>query len=196
MAGTYQKTNELDEMIERLMCEKGYHSDLSNVGLRVQVLYYHNDEQLTHRGVAAYAYVKATSLKERALGQKDATIVVDFASWQKMEGPRREALIDHELYHLTIKKGKDMANEFDDLGRPKIKMRKHDIEFGWFIRIAQEHQQQSIECFQANSLFLSHKQMLFSFLEDKTESPTAEPGMKPVTLTAEAFQKMADSFKK
>lgn len=145
MSASYEQSKLLDPIIQKLIETKTYHADLHNTGITVQVLMYHDEEQMTHRGIPAYAYVKATSLKERALGQKDATIVVDFNSWTQMAESRRIALIDHELYHLTIKKDKEMANEFDDLGRPKIKMRKHDIEYGWFVEIAQEHKEASIE---------------------------------------------------
>jgi Putative phage metallopeptidase len=204
MPASYEKTNALVPIIERLIGSKPYHADLNNTGISVQVLFYHDEEQLKHRGMPAYAYVKATNIKERALGQKDATIVVDFASWSKMNEARRVALVDHELYHLTIKKDKDMANEFDDLGRPKIKMRKHDIEFGWFVEIAQEHKQDSIEVFQATQLVLSHKQTLFAFaLEDRPLEPAQDASTvtikagdnEPVTITHAQFQKLSKKIK-
>lgn len=163
MPASYQQTDSLDEIIAELIEQKPYHQDLFVTGVTVQVLFHSNETPLKLRGIRAYAYVKLTSLKDRALGQKDATIVVDYAPWMVMDPKRQVALIDHELYHLCVCKDKDGKNATDDLHRPKMSLRKHDIEVGWFVEIAAEHRDASIEVMQATGIALAHRQTLFAF---------------------------------
>jgi hypothetical protein len=40
----------------------------------------------------------------------------------------------------------------DDIGRPKIVMRKHDFEFGWFTAVAARHGAHSMERQQAQEI--------------------------------------------
>lgn len=169
MSKSYQQTNELDEMIAKLIEEKAYHRDLSVTGATVQALFYHCETPLMLRGVQCYAYVSIVGAKERALGLMDATIVVDFERWKDMPDDRRIALIDHELYHLQVKKLKDGSNATDDMNRPKMCMRPHDIEVGWFVEIAKEHREASIEVMQATGMAANYKQELFRFALPKKE---------------------------
>jgi hypothetical protein len=67
-------------------------------------------------------------------------------------------LIDHELTHLA-KKG----TIFDPLDRPKLSMRLHDHQFGWFDQIAKRHGRASIEVKQVRAFFESSGQMYFDF---------------------------------
>lgn len=46
-----------------------------------------------------------------------------------------------------------VTGDNDDLGRPKLKMRKHDVEIGWFKIIAERHGAHSIERQQAKIIF-------------------------------------------
>ena len=41
-------------------------------------------------------------------------------------GAERRALLDHELHHLELKRDKKDRIRKDDLGRPLLRMRKHD----------------------------------------------------------------------
>lgn len=173
MPASYTHTDELDSIIADLIETKTYHKDLFVTGVTVQVLFYHHDEPLKLRGIRAYAYIKLTNLKERALGQRDATIVVDHASWEIMDDDRRVALVDHELYHLALCKDKDGKNATDDLHRPKMRLRKHDIEVGWFVEIAREHRAASIEVLQATEIAHRHRQTLFEFALAETTTQSA-----------------------
>lgn len=165
MSKSYQQTNELDAMIAKLIEEKPYHKDLHVTGATVQVLFYHGGDiaPLTHRGVTCFACIELVPLKYRTLGLLDATIIIDWEQWKTMDELRQIALVDHELYHLQIKKLKDGSNATDDLGRPKMFMRPHDIEIGWFVEIAKEHKEASIEVMQATSMATTYRQQLFRF---------------------------------
>lgn len=134
-------------------------------GATVQVLFHHGlaGEALVQKGVACFAYIEATPIKYRSLGLKDATMVVDWASWDKFDEARRIALVDHELYHLAVKKNRKGDNMVDYLGRPKLAMRQHDIEVGWFAEIAKEHKEASIEVMQAGNIVENFRQTIFRF---------------------------------
>jgi hypothetical protein len=52
---------------------------------------------------------------------------------------------------------------FDAVGRPKLLMRKHDHQFGWFDEVAQRHGEASPEVRQARVLMESSGQLYFDF---------------------------------
>jgi hypothetical protein len=64
---------------------------------------------------------------------------------------------------LEIVRNKHGAPKKDCVGRPKLKMRLHDQQHGWFNEIAKRHGSASLECQQATRLFLHHKQTYFEF---------------------------------
>lgn len=166
---TFERTEDADEIIETLIATKPYHKDLSAVEITIDVLAYNgeDDEPLKLRGTTVWAYVKANTKKERALGLRDATIVIDAKQWERLTEPRKVALMDHELYHLTVAKDKDDAPKKDDLGRPILRMRSHDVELGWFREIAQEHGEDSPEVIGARLITTgSYGQAFFSFMSD------------------------------
>lgn len=119
---------------------------------------------LKHQGYPALAVVKINSLKDRALGMADATIIVDRAGWLICSALERNALIDHELTHLLPKIDEDTgAMEFDAIDRPKLERRRHDHQFGWFDEVAQRHGPASTEVRQATRLMESSRQLYFDF---------------------------------
>ena len=111
--------------------------------------------------------MKSVGLKDRAKGQGDAEIIIDEIWWQDASEQAREALIDHELYHLEVKTDKNNHPAKDDLDRPKLLMRKHDYQFGWFNAIASRHAEHSVEVYQATNLFDEAGQTYFKFALEK-----------------------------
>ena len=108
---------------------------------------------IKHNGIAAVALASKTSLIERVSGCADCRILID-AAWWTREGrthEQRMALLDHELYHFEVVLDKD-ALVRDSAKRPKIDIRKHDVEFGWFRQVARRNGANSIECTQASEL--------------------------------------------
>lgn len=122
---------------------------------------------LKHQGYAAAAVVRIVPVKDRSLGMPDATITVDRTTWLTMSPRQRDALIDHELTHLVrVMEVDDEGNETDTpkcdvLGRPKLRMRLHDHQYGWFDEIAERHGDASIEVKQVRRI-LDH-QLYFDF---------------------------------
>lgn len=96
-------------------------------------------------GNPAAATVKVNSLKDRVKGLKDVTIEIDGDKWPEWTQDEREAVIDHELYHLESHKNADGTTEVDDCGRPSLSLRKHDFHFGGFREIALRHGDDAFE---------------------------------------------------
>lgn len=171
---TYSKSpSEVAERTASLI--KKFHPDLSNAGVKIDLLSVVNDEEgepaLMLRGHVCHAIVKIVGVKDRAKGVGDAEIIIDEESYQNMKDETKDALIDHELYHLEVVRSKHGTPKKDCQGRPKLKMRLHDVEYGWFNEIAKRHGSASIECQQATRLYLSHKQTYFTFALKMKDSP-------------------------
>jgi hypothetical protein len=62
---------------------------------------------------------------------------------------------------------------FDALDRPKLAMRKHDHQFGWFDEVAQRHGEASPEVRQARVLMEKSGQLYFDF-EPRSTTPKRE----------------------
>jgi hypothetical protein len=155
---------DLLKRIERMQAE--HHPDLAKV--TVGALFVFDDEKsesvLKHQGYPAAAVVRITPLKDRALGLADALIVVDRTHWQKLGPAQMNALIDHELEHLTTVLDPDTGKpKFDGQNRPKLQMRQHDHQLGWFDAIARRHGEASPEICQARELLEQTKQLYFDF---------------------------------
>ncbi len=146
---------------------KAHHEELDDV--TVAALFIFDDEEsseqvLTHGGYPAAATVKITNLRDRALGVADAVIVIDRAYWVSITAAERDALMDHELYHLERAREEESGTpKIDAIGRPKLEMRKHDRQFGWFDEIARRHGPNSGEVKQASSLLAETEQLYFDF---------------------------------
>lgn len=161
---TYSLAPDVDLVIERVRNQ--HHEDLE--GIMVSGLFAFDNESsicvLTHQGYPAGAVVRITPLRERALGIADVTIVVDRAGWLALSGAQRDALVDHELTHVNWRLDKETGEVlYDVLGRPKLAMRKHDHQMGWFDEVAQRHGESSPEVRQARRLIESSGQFYFDF---------------------------------
>jgi hypothetical protein len=159
---------DLESCIARMLAE--HHPDLE--GVTVSALFVFDDESsdavLKHQGYPAAAVVSITPVRQRALGVSDAVIVVDRTEWQSLTPAQRDALIDHELTHLqwVVAEATDDQPEHpksDCLGRPKLAMRRHDHQLGWFDDVARRHGEHSPEMRQARSLVESTNQLYFDF---------------------------------
>ena len=94
---------------------------------------------LKQHGYPCGGIVSIVSLKNRVCGRSDAEIVLDGDSWPKLTSEEQDALIDHELEHVVVARDLEGAIIRDTHGRPKLKMKLHDREHGWFDSIAKRH---------------------------------------------------------
>lgn len=117
-------------------------------------------------GVPCAAIVRITSEENRRWGAPDAVIKIDRDWWQAHDDEEREALADHEMEHLELARDSDDVIKSDDLGRPLLKMKPHDMEFGWFASIARRHGSKSNEVRQAVMIRETYGQLLFLFSDE------------------------------
>jgi Putative phage metallopeptidase len=103
-------------------------------------------------GYPAAACIKITSYKDRVKGLCDAELRIDHAWWEGHNQDECKALLDHELTHLVIVEDKYGRPKRDQAGRPRLKMRLHDMQVGWFHSIARRHGRDSAEWQQAQKL--------------------------------------------
>lgn len=159
---TYQKASQdiydfASDIIGKYEC----HHPLRDAKVKIDLINAYGDrdddnnligDALKKNGIRAYGIAKLVSLKDRAMGRGDAEILIDNDYWELASEETRAALLDHEINHIQLKldtKGEVLR---DDLGRPKLKLRKHDVEFGWFNAVAQRHGVHSIERMQARTM--------------------------------------------
>jgi hypothetical protein len=151
-----------------------YHPDLLAAAARIDLIFVYAEEDeiaLSCHGYPADAVIRITSSKERAVGRRDAEIVIDEDRYGESSEAERAALLDHELYHLRVKKDKHGAIEYDEHRRPRLKMRQHDREYGWFDEIARRHGEASSEIRQARSLLHAQGQLYFNLDLAKAPAP-------------------------
>lgn len=126
---------------------------------------------LKHNGWPAAAVVKINSLKDRAEGKHDVTIFISDDEWQELNARRREALIAHELHHITIVVDEENGIVKDDLGRPKLKLRKHDWQLSGFKEIAERYGNDALEVTTFREVAHEYRQMLFPWGDDMAGRP-------------------------
>lgn len=149
----FRKGNDTETAMVAAVLEK-YHPELHDAELIVDVLvaFATKNEQgeprgpaLSHGGYPAIATVRVNSLKQRVLGQGDALITLDGDRWQDFSPEQQRAIIDHELTHLELTTSDEGGVEGDDIGRPRLRCRKHDHQFGWFDAVVRRHGRHSVE---------------------------------------------------
>jgi hypothetical protein len=209
MGTTFEKAN--DE-IQKLVMEvrDTYHPELKTAGVTANVLmvYAAKDEAgepkgpaLKHGGYPAAATISITGLAARALDSADVLIKIDGDLWQELNNDRQIALIDHEWFHIEPVIG-DEGLERDDLGRPRLKSRKHDWQLGGFNIIAERHGENSFEYVTAKDLVDRHGKQIFACDNAEGESkeePNGEPtpdnsGMQTIRIGKDSDFKTGDIY--
>jgi hypothetical protein len=88
----------------------------------------------------------------------------------------------------------------DDLGRPKLRMRKHDINFGWFNQVAKRHGSASQERIQARMILDEAGQFYWPDLVQKQEEANGQieisAGGQSVKVSNSRFSKLAKDVSK
>lgn len=145
-----------------------YYPHLKDNEVTIELLFATADEgqPLKHGGYPAAAIVRIVSEKDRVKGNKDAEICIDQLRYEEMSAEEKDALLDHELYHLVVKYDDHEAVKRDSADRPKLGMRKHDHQFGWFAEIAKRHGEASGEVRQAREMVEGSGQAYFTFMTE------------------------------
>ena len=174
---------EVNLTIQEVM--KKNHGDLHAEGVTITALIARSEEgpALKVGGREALGCIRVTKLTERTLGLGDALMILDGESMVAWSSKRLQAVIDHELRHLMLAKNKKTGQiQRDDEGRPKLRIRPHDFEFGWFARTAELYGEESYEVSQAREIVAaSWVQLLLPGLEiDPDPTGLAAYSGKPV----------------
>ena len=172
---TYSKAKpEVREMAEQIIGEFISHKPLSEANVKIDFLMAYADvsedgeskgHALTKNGIKALGITRKLSLKDRAMNRGDAEVCLDGDWWEEATEGQRRALLDHEIHHLEVKVDEEGVVIRDDLKRPKLRLRKHDVEVGWFAIIAGRHGSNSIEIQQAKSVMDSYGQLFWPSID-------------------------------
>ena len=152
------------------------HFDLNQVGASVAVLLHETDspEGLKLRGQHCYATARRTNNRERACGAADCIITVCSLRFNALRTRQKKAVLDHELQHFEPATDRE-GNYRRQQGRPVIKIRRHDREFGWFDEIAKRWGKDSIERLQCTGM-----------LNDETFQESFQPSLPGIESALEA----------
>jgi len=138
------------ELIEAVRGQ--HHPSLQSHGVTIGGLFVSSENKdgeempaLKHRGFPVAAQIQITSLADRTRGVADAKLTIDRFVWARLPDASKRALLDHELAHLLIATDKHGAPKFDDIGRPKLKIRPHDWELNGFVDVAERHGEAAME---------------------------------------------------
>lgn len=200
---TFARCDEsVEEMARALISEFDTHKPLIEHEVKIDYVFAFatTDEQgfpkgdaLRKNGLKALGLTRILSLKDRAMGRGDVEIALDGDWWTNAPLAEKRALLDHELHHIM-----PLLVDRDDLGRPRIKLRKHDVEFGWFRCIAARHGENSLERQQARQLMEDSGQYFWGdiagidFTPAKPEDDpviTFQVGNKPPIVAKESVMK-------
>lgn len=160
--------DEVKDRVARLV--ERFHPELGMAEVTFDLMYVSRSDDdegkkpvLTLHGVACLAIARIVPLKERAKGCSDAEILIDRDRFTDSTLEQQDALLDHELNHFELVRDADNCIKTDDHHRPKLKMRPHDYDFGWFTAIAARHGKASFEVQQARLMFDQDGNRLFPF---------------------------------
>jgi hypothetical protein len=200
---TFQKCpKQVEEMAQSLREQFESHHPLNDAKVTVDFVFAYgnrNDnglligDAIMHHGAKALGLCRKIALKDRALGRADAEITLDGDWWPTAPEPEQRALLDHELHHIAIRIDKRGLVR-DDLGRPVIQLRKHDVEVGWFKAIAARHGLNSPERIQARQIMGDFGQYFWP--EIAGELPPPEESVKLPALNDGKFDVIVDGKKK
>lgn len=160
MPTTYQTADDdVLDLLAAVMRES--HPRLVEAGVKVGVTMALNPDgpAIRHGGYEALAQIKVVSLKDRLRKGIDAEMFVDESEWNRLDDDQREALLDHELSHLSLAwlTAKQLAAlrhdnpeapawKLDDLGRPKLKSVPGDWNAGdGFAAVVERHGRAAVE---------------------------------------------------
>lgn len=194
---TREPKDRVDRMLEK------YHQPLRDAGLVVDVLMAQatadewgdiKSPAVSVGGYPCAAKVRIIGAKDRVKGMGDAEIIIDETNWDELPDAERDALIDHELEHLELKYDKDGVLLRDDQNRPKLRLRKHDHQFGWFDSIARRHQKASYEVKQYEDFRAKNKQLWLAFGADEEIPQSGGSGRKAFDEAQAEGAEVVDGF--
>lgn len=183
---TYQPAQtDVLKMVAIILALYDSHKPLLEHKVRVDVLMVYGDRDedtgdlitnaLNLHGMPALGICRILNIKDRVMGRGDAEICLDADHWAVIPDAQKRALLDHELHHIALKVKKGQVL-YDDIGRPLLKLRKHDVQIGWFAMIAERHGEASVERIQAKGIMDAAGQYFWPGLTDHQPSKKLTDG--------------------
>lgn len=201
---TFQRADEdVLDLIEGVKAD--YHPNLNIYDVKIGVIMAFgpiNDETgektgpaiKGYAGASAAACVKVVPLKDRLTKGYDAEMFLDGDEWPNLLEKEQIAILDHECTHLMP------TGHTDDLGRPKIKLRKEDFIAWGFWSVIKKHGHAALEHKALKRLSDQHGQLLLDMGiplgRDESTITIQTPGTRPVTVTATKFAEIAKDVAK
>ncbi len=181
---TYQKAPKtVGDLALKILKQFETHKPVLDAGVTIDFIFAYGKQDdngdlvgdaIRHGGVKALGLCRILSLKDRAAGRMDAEILIDGDWWGMAREDAKKALLDHELHHIGVKTNKQEVPITDDLSRPKLFMRKHDFQYGWFSIIAERHGKNSQECQQAKHIMDMDGQLFWPGITDEVKSKSID----------------------
>ena len=149
-------TKETHRLCEELI--RKHHPDLDTTAAKVDIVMAFRDPDgeapaMEKDGHRIYGKASLINLKDRVKGMGDCEIMLDGDVWEELNEKVRAAILDHELEHFEVKRDKKGNFIWDDISRPALKSKNHDIQIGWFDKVARRHGSDSMEIKQLQQLF-------------------------------------------
>jgi Putative phage metallopeptidase len=132
-----------------------HHGELDMPGFQIKLCImfvsdHETDEPcLELHGDPAGAVISVIPYKQRADKRADAEIIIDRLVWEDLNDRQRTALLDHEITHLEIQLDENGCVKTDDIGRPKLKLKRHDWTLSGFRSIAVRYGSDALEVIEA-----------------------------------------------
>lgn len=142
MGKQYEEAPDLRPLVERVM--RAHHPHLTALEVVIDLLWAFEGSMadpmptLARRGGPLFGVAAVESLRERVRGAGDARIEVDRGRWIRLSEPEQEAVIDGLLEQIEPVISENHAR-FDDLGRPRLRIRPPDVELSAWIPTAARH---------------------------------------------------------
>lgn len=148
MAATFDRaTDETVDILNRTV--ERFHKELNDYSVRIGLImaFGPRDEAgnlkrtaIQRNGVPCAGQVRIVGLKDRLLKQLDVEVLLDGDYWETIDEPKKIAIIDHELEHIVpVLDKKTNKIKLDDLERPKLKLKRDDINWWGIAKIAERH---------------------------------------------------------
>lgn len=177
------------ELADEILCEFDTHEAVRVRRVKIDFLFAYPDwdeygnpknAAIKLHGMPALGLCRKISLKDRAKGMGDAEILLDHPYWEKATEQEQRALLDHELHHISVSSNQ---SDNDQLGRPNVKIRKHDVEIGWFKIIAARHGIHSLERKQAALILERDGQFFWPEIVNQTSEAVGRAVRRAVVNT-------------
>lgn len=186
---TYKKNpTEVTMLANAVLAMHESHKPIVDHGVKIDFLFAYpkyddNDkpvgDAIKQNGIKALGLCRKTSLKDRVKGMGDAEILVDYEWWKDATEAQQMALLDHELHHIQVNALNGVLKT-DDAGRPVLRLRKHDVQVGWFKVVSERNGVHSQERIQAAAMMEAYGQYFWPAIANVDHVEHAVKAMRVV----------------